>query len=240
MFVYLKKSIDTDYKNLEIIRSKSVYHLIEQEFQGMYIGLEKLNTDWSKWDDTYKFIEGDDKTRENFIESNLDYGVSYGILSDLNLNFLIFIDDHGKILYQQGYDDLSRNKISTKKIEMIANKVSKYNEKTGMLVGNGGDIFVFSNLKITDSQEINKSNGNLIMGYFLNKNKVIAIENKLGIQLSMAGISEKFEIPYDINIGPSKIYNKLYIPDLSGKSIIFDNQRDADILILGKKMSKNM
>lgn len=45
MFIYLKKSIDTDYKNLEIIRSQSIHHLIDHEFQGIYKDLEKLNID---------------------------------------------------------------------------------------------------------------------------------------------------------------------------------------------------
>ncbi|UUV17107.1 diguanylate cyclase [Fusobacteria bacterium ZRK30] len=238
MFIYLKKSIDTDYKNLEIIRSQSIYHLIDHEFQGIYKDLEKLNIDWSKWDDTYEFVEGNEKARGNFIESNLNSGVQHGILSDLNLNFIIFLGDNGEILYQQGYDDLSGNEISAKKIDRITKKISNYKEETGMLIGEREEIIVFSNLKITDSQKIKRSNGNLIMGYFLNKNKVTAISEKLGIQLSMAGISEKLEIPYKINIGRNKIYNKLYIPDLSGKSVIFDNQRDADILILGKKNIK--
>ncbi|WP_028857304.1 sensor domain-containing diguanylate cyclase [Psychrilyobacter atlanticus] len=238
MFIYLKKSIDTDYKNLEIIRSESVYHLIDQEFQGVYKNLEKLNTDWSKWDDTYEFIGGDNKVRGKFIERNLEYGVPYGILSDLNLNFIIFIDDEGQILYQQGYDNLSGNKISEEKIYRITKTISKYNEKTGMLAGDNEEVIVFSNLKITDSQEVKKSKGNLIMGYFLNRNRVMAIEEKLGIQFGMAGTSEIFETPYKINIGRNKIYNKLYIPDLSGGSVIFNNERDADILILGKKNIK--
>jgi diguanylate cyclase (GGDEF)-like protein len=234
MFAFLKKSIDTDYKNLEIIRSKSVYSLVDNEFKGVYKDLEKINTDWSKWDDTYKFIGGDEKVRETFIKSNLPYG----ILSDLNLNFIIFLNDHGQILYQQTYDDLTENKISVNKIELITKKISEYPGETGMLAGDNKEVFVFSNLKITDSHEAKKSNGNLIMGYFLNDNRVAAIEEKLGIQLNMAGISEKLEVPYKINIGKEKIYNKLYISTLSGKSIILENQRNADILILGKQNVK--
>ncbi|MCS5420243.1 MULTISPECIES: sensor domain-containing diguanylate cyclase [Psychrilyobacter] len=238
MFVYLKKSIDTDYKSLEIIRSESVYHLVDKEFQGIYKDLKKINTDWSKWDDTYEFIEGDVKEREKFIKSNLDYGIFNGLLSDLNLNFIIFQDDQGQILYQQGYDELSEDKIPKNKIELITKEISDYKGKTGMLVGENKEVIVFSNLKITDSQEVKKSNGNLIMGYFLNKNRVMALEEKLGIQLVMAGISEKLEIPYQINIGKNKIDNKLYISTLSRESVIFDNQRNADLLILGKKNVK--
>jgi len=238
MFSYLKKSIDRDYKNLEVLRSKSIYHLIDHEFQGMYKDLEKINTDWSKWDDTYEFIEGDDKVREIFIKSNLNYGILYGILSDLNLNFIIFLDDDGEILYEQAHDDLGDDKIPREKIDLITKKISHYAEDTGLVVVDDKEILVFSNLKITDSQELKKSNGNLIMGYFLNENRVAAIEEKLGIQLAMAGITEKSEVPYNINIGKNKIYNKIYIPASSGESIVFDNQRNADILILGKENIK--
>ena len=143
MFSYLKKSIDRDYKNLEILRSKSIYHLIDHEFQGMYKDLEKINTDWSKWDDTYEFIEGDDKVREIFIKSNLDYGLLYGILSDLDLNFIIFQDDHGQILYQQAYDDLGDDKIPREKIDLITKKISDYTEDTGLVVVDDKEILVF-------------------------------------------------------------------------------------------------
>ncbi|OQY42741.1 MAG: hypothetical protein B6227_01045 [Fusobacteriia bacterium 4572_74] len=234
MFVYLKKSIDTDYKNLEIIRSKSVYHLIDNEFKGMYKNLEKTNIDWSKWDDTYEFIGGDDNTRKTFIKSNLNLG----ILSDLNLDFIIFVDGSGKILYKQGYDNFNNNKIPVKEIKMITKKTSNYVEKTGMLIGDNNKVFIFSNLKITDSKNVKKSNGNLIMGYFLNKNRVASIEKKLGIQLNMASISNRLEIPYEVKVGKDKIYNKIYISTLSGRSVAFNNQRNADILILGKKNVK--
>lgn len=123
--------------------------------------LKKINTDWSKWDDTYEFIEGDDKGRENFIKINL-YS---GILSDLN--FIIFQDDHGKILYQQDYDDLSEKKNSRGKIEMIAKKISDYTEKTGMLVGEGKEAIVFSNLKISDSKNVKKYVVLLIVNFII-------------------------------------------------------------------------
>lgn len=234
MFAYLKKSIDTDYKNLEIIRSESVYHLLNNEFEGIYEDLDKTNTDWSKWDDTYEFIKGGDKERDLFIKSNL----SYGILSDLNLNFIIFLDNSGNIIYQEGYYDSGNNKIPIKKMQSIVNKTSNYIGKTGLLVRDNKEVIVFSNKKIIDSQEVKKSSGSLIMGYFLDENRVMSMEKKLGIQLSMAGVSRELKPLYKINIGKNIIYNKLYISTLSGESIILDNQRNADILILGKKNIK--
>lgn len=231
MFVYLKKNVNTDYRNLELMKSKFVYNLIDNEFQGRYKDLKKINTDWSKWDNAYEFINGNEIEKEKFIKSNMRDGV----LSILNLNFIIFLNNYGQILYQCGYSDSLDKKLSDKEIKLITEKVSNYEGGTGMLVGDDKEVIIFSNLNITDSEKVKKSNGNLIMGYFLNKNRVIEIEEKLGIHLNMVGISKKLEVPYKIDIGWNEIHNKIYIPDLSGKSVVLDNQRDADILILGNK-----
>jgi len=231
MFVYLKKSINTDYTNLELMKSKFVYNLIDNEFQGRYKDLKKINTDWSRWDNSYEFIDGNETEKEKFIKSNMRDGV----LSILNLNFIIFLDNHGQILYQRGYSDSLDEKLSDKEIKLITKKLSNYKGETGMLVGDDKEVIIFSNLNITDSKKVKKSNGNLIMGYFLSENRIIDIEEKLGIHLNMIGISEKLEVPYKINIDRHEIHNKIYIPDLTRKSVIFDNQRGADILILGNK-----
>jgi len=230
MFVYLKKSIDVDYKTLELRKSKFVYNLIDNEFKGRYKELKKVNTDWSNWDDTYEFIDGDKKGKEKFIKSNMRQGV----LSILHLDFIIILDDNGQILYHKSKDSLGKE-IPINKINLLADKTSDYKEKTGMLVGDSNDIFVFSNLDVTDSKKMKKSNGNLIMGYFLNEDRVEEIETKLGIDLSLAGSIEKVEQSFKTTASWNEIYNKVYISDLSGKSIVFDNQRDADILILGNK-----
>jgi len=234
MFFYLKKSIDTDYKNLEILKSKSVYHLIDNEFKGIYKVLETSHIDWSKWDDTYEFIKGDDKIKEDYIKSNL----SFDILSDLDLDFIIFSDDSGKIIYEKSQDKFGNYKLPEKKINRIVKQISNYNGQTGMLIGEDKEIFIFSNFKITDSDNVKTTNSNLIMGYFLSQKRVMELEKKLGIQLNIGGVSEKLQIPYKITIGKNFIKNKMYIPTLTGESVVFENERAADILLLGKKNIK--
>ena len=69
IFINLKKSVEKDYKQIEIGISKSVYKLINNEFNSSYTNLERLNIDWSKWDDTYDFVNSKDpKVIENYIK----------------------------------------------------------------------------------------------------------------------------------------------------------------------------
>ncbi|MEI6856846.1 hypothetical protein [Psychrilyobacter sp.] len=60
IFINLKKSIEKDYEQIEIGISKSVYKLINNEFNSSYSNLERLNIDWSRWNDTCEFVDTED------------------------------------------------------------------------------------------------------------------------------------------------------------------------------------
>ncbi|MCS5420709.1 MULTISPECIES: sensor domain-containing diguanylate cyclase [Psychrilyobacter] len=235
IFVNLKKSIEKDYEHIEIGISKSVYKLINNEFNSSYSNLEKLNLDWSKWDDTYEFVDSEDpEIREHYINSNL----VDTLLEDLDLDLVIFLNDRGKIVYQTSYDEDSNRNLSLEEISALKDELQFHNEKTGMIDRKNNKILVFSNLEITDSNNSKKPVGNLIMGYFLDENKLKTLEEKLGIPFNILGVSEDSKNPYEIKIEKDTVLNKFYIPTLSGRSLVLENQRDANILFLGKENIK--
>ena len=55
------------------------------------------SADWSKWDDTYKFIEDKNK---GYLESNLKDQA----IGDLKINYLFLIHSSGKIVFGRGFD----------------------------------------------------------------------------------------------------------------------------------------
>ncbi|UUV19664.1 diguanylate cyclase [Fusobacteria bacterium ZRK30] len=235
IFFNLKKSVEKDYEQIEIGISKSIYKLINNEFRSLYSNLERLNVDWSKWDDSYEFIASEDpKIKEDYTRSNL----VDTLLDDLDLNLVIFLDDRGEIVYQTSYDNDSDKALSLEDIRKLKNEIEFHNEKIGMIARKNNKILIFSNLGITDSNNLKKPVGNLVMGYFLDENKLKTLEEKLGIPFNILGVSEDSKYPYEIKIEKDTVLNKFYIPTLSSRSIILENQRDANILFLGKENIK--
>jgi len=235
IFINLKNSVEKDYKQIEIGISKSLYKLINNEFNSSYTNLERLNIDWSKWDDTYDFVNSKDpKVIENYIKSNL----VDTLLEDLNLHFIIFLDSHGNVIYQTGSDKDFTHDLSEEEVTTLKEKTQVYSKKIGMISGKDNEILVFSNLGITDSNNLNEPAGKLIMGYFLDENKLKSLEEKLGISFNISGFKKDSKLPYEIKIEKDLVLNKFYIPTLSGRSIILENQRDANILFLGKENIK--
>ncbi len=235
IFFNLKKSIKQDYEQIEIEISKSVYKLINNEFNSLYLELERINLDWSKWDDTYEFVKDvDPEIREDYIKSNL----IDTLLKDLNLDFIIFLDDRGKIVYQKYYNNYLNSDLSLKEVTALKDEIQGYNEKTGILARKNNEILIFSNTKIRDSNMVKKPAGNLIMGSFLDENKLKKLGKKLGVSLTLSGISEDSKILHEIEIEKNIVFNKFYIPTLSDRAVILENQRDANILFLGKKNIK--
>jgi len=235
IFINLKKSIEKDYEEIEVGISKSIYKLINNEFNSSYSNLEKTNVDWAKWDDSYEFINsGDPKIKEHYIKSNL----VGSILEELDLNIIIFLDDNGEVVYQDNYEDDSNKVLSLEEIVKLKDEIEFHNEKTGIVTRKNNQILIFSNSEISNSNNSKKPVGKLIMGYFLNKDKLKTLEDKLGIPINILGVSESSNLPYEIKIEEDIVLNKFYIPTLSEKSIILENHRDANILFLGKENVK--
>ncbi|MEI6856400.1 CHASE4 domain-containing protein [Psychrilyobacter sp.] len=151
---------------------------------------------------------------------------------------IIFLDDQGEIVYQTNHDNNSTSDLSLKEVTTLKDEIQFYNGKTGMIVKKDHKILVFSDFGITDSNNSKKPVGNLIMGYFLDETKLKNLEEKLGIPFNISGVSESSKNPYEIKIEKDIVFNKFYIQTLSGESLILKNQRDANILFLGKENIK--
>lgn len=95
VFVQLEK--DSAIKNFERVVSR-----FNEDSQS----LDKLNTDWASWDDTYAFIQGED---DNYIEANL------GTESFKNgsFDFMMFFDIEENLvwhgIYSEAADDVVQN-----------------------------------------------------------------------------------------------------------------------------------
>jgi sensor domain CHASE-containing protein/nitrogen-specific signal transduction histidine kinase len=87
--------------------------------------LERTLTDWSEWDDTCAFVEG---RAPNYLKSN----ISVKTFSDLNLNFMIFINSRGRIIYGGRYIP------DEEKLTTVPKAMRKHLSESGRLLGFSG------------------------------------------------------------------------------------------------------
>ncbi|WP_338834114.1 hypothetical protein MHLNE_04700 [Moorella humiferrea] len=82
------------------LENESIRENVERALQALereIAALDKSAADWATWDDTYSFVE--DRNRE-YIEKNLVDNV----FQILRLNYAVFLNTRGEIVYARGYD----------------------------------------------------------------------------------------------------------------------------------------
>lgn len=143
---------------------KIVQALIDREEKNM----NKTTLDWAHWDDAYNFLSG--KNKEFFIETNLQDNT----LNQLNLNFMFFTDTQGNMVYNMTRDidretkDLLINKLSNKSNNF--NSLIKFSNNSSVhsgIISIYGKMFIIDVAHITTTDEKAKSNGNFIIGRYL-------------------------------------------------------------------------
>jgi diguanylate cyclase (GGDEF)-like protein len=103
--------------------------------------LEFILTDWAEWDLTYAYVKD---LQPEYIEENL----SEDILSDLALDYLFILDDHGNLKFGLMKEN------NTEEVILLEHKnimtFLDYPNQTGMLFDNG-EIIMFASIGITDN-----------------------------------------------------------------------------------------
>lgn len=182
--------------------------------------LESLNNsanDWSSWDDAYYYVSGD---KPNFLNKTL---VNDAFLK-LNMDFILFANNNGKIVYAKAY-----NRTSQKEIQLPSNldqtlinnglmlNKSINTSLSGIIIINGIPMIVVSN-PILKSSGDGPSHGTLIMGRFLNPDMLSRLSNS-GI-VSVQPVNSTSASPDFIN-AVSHLSNEtpVYVTNLSHDSI---------------------
>ena len=182
--------------------------------------LESLNNsanDWSSWDDAYYYVSGD---KPNFLNKTL---VDNAFLK-LNMDFILFANNDGKIVYAEAY-----NRTSQKEIQLPSNldqtlinnglMLNKSSNKSlsGIVIIKGIPMIVVSNPVLKSNGE-GPSHGTLVMGRFINQNMLNSLSNS-GI-VSVQPVNTTSASPDFIN-AISHLSNEtpVYVTNLSHDSI---------------------
>ena len=182
--------------------------------------LESLNNsanDWSSWDDAYYYVNGDNP---NFLNKTL---VNDAFLK-LNIDFILFANNDGKIIYAEAY-----NKTSQKEIQISSNmtqslknnglmlNTSNNKSLSGIILINGIPMIVVSNPVLKSNGE-GPSHGTLIMGRFLNQDMLSSLSNS-GL-VSVQPVNDT-DAPSDFLNAMSHLSNEtpVYVTNLSHDSV---------------------
>lgn len=149
--------------------------------------------DFAQWDDAYQFMED---RNEEFIKSNLGDST----FTNYKLDFMIFADKSGNVVYGKGYDSYSKKGIGLpEKILSHINKQSpilKYssgtNSKSGLLMIDNSPTII-SSRSITTGSGKGQANGTLIMGKSLTYESVKGFQEIIGNCISFENIVKNSE-----------------------------------------------
>ncbi|MEL7669512.1 CHASE4 domain-containing protein [Methanobacterium sp.] len=182
--------------------------------------LESLNNsanDWSSWDDAYYYVNG---YNPNFLNKTL---VNDAFLK-LNIDFILFANNDGKIVYAEAYNRTSQKEIQiysnmTQSLKNSGLMLNTNNNKSlsGIIIINGIPMIVVSNPVLKSNGE-GPSHGTLIMGRFLNQDMLSSLSNS-GL-VSVQPVNDT-DAPSDFLNAMSHLSNEtpVYVTNLSHDSI---------------------
>lgn len=155
-----------------------------------------LLTDWSAWDDTYKFIEDANK---NYIKSNL----LPASLATLKVNLAIYIQPSGRIVFGTGFDFIRRKK--TPIPEALRSHISPQHlllqhpnpdsSVVGFVLLPEGPMLI-SSQPIVTSQVKGPIKGTLIFGRFLDADAIEKLSKSNRLHLTVHPLN-KTKLPPD-------------------------------------------
>ena len=154
-----------------------VVNQINQE----YSKLEGIADGWNQWDDTYNFLND---TNQNFIDKNLNYQSLFNI----NVNFMLFYNNSGNLIYSKAYDFSKETEINLSsrfyafinenKKTILNNKNSTTYYLSGIILADENETpFIVTASSIVHSNGEGPVNGILVMGRYLNEDIIKYIEN---------------------------------------------------------------
>jgi diguanylate cyclase (GGDEF)-like protein len=188
-FIVMKEFENLQNQTVEE-KIKAVSEIINKRFEDLAIAVK----DWSAWDDTYYFVND---LNQNYIDANLEETT----LANLEINFMLFINNEGTIVHEIFYDSELKKKVDTPpELKEYFKTGSDLLYYSGNEKGNYGIIMLPENPMIVCSQQILKNdsggtpNGSLVWGYYLNKNVLEEISKTLSIDANFLRVDGELDL----------------------------------------------
>ncbi|MEL7567279.1 MAG: CHASE4 domain-containing protein, partial [Dehalobacterium sp.] len=185
---------------------------IQDEFDDLHI----TQGDWALWDDTYHFVQ----------HLNTDYSynnLSYEALANLKINFIVYLDTSGKIVFSKGIDLINEEDmpIPVDLVHHIENNPAFFSHTNisftniGFLQSDQGLILI-SSRPITKSDGKEPVGGNLIMGRYFNMQEI-------------AHLSEVTHLPVSIVFSNDALKEKIIFDGITKEPVFVRAENDKTI-----------
>lgn len=232
--------IEEENKQVSIILKKCEFFVSEQE--EVY---QSRANDWGHWDDALEYINN---KNSDFEESNFDIGS----ISNLDISFIIFLDNNNAIFHKIKYDHTEKNFTDfseefLSEFDNVINVAKSKDDFSGVFKLNN-ELYVVGMTNITDSTKKQSPNGKLLVGRVINNNTIEKLENISGCKIesisiddfgdnALAEISENnaSSIITRAENGKDPLKIKLIIPNESNTNapIVFEISKTRDLFIAG-------
>jgi sensor domain CHASE-containing protein/two-component sensor histidine kinase len=221
---------------------------VERVRSALLVELDNLDTytyDWAAWDDTYAFIQD---VNEDYIESNLVDGT----FIDLELNFMVFVDSSGGIVFSKAFDLENEEEIPLPESlleHIFPNSVllqhpDTDSKVTGILLLSEEPMLVASRPIITSNDE-GPILGSLIMGYYLDSARLDSLAETTHLSLNMQRI-DNLQMPTDFQEAISSLSEEtpIFIKPITSDSIagytLFEDIYEKPCLVLKVDLPRNI
>jgi len=198
-------------------------HNVEQALNALFDDFSALDTiafDWAAWDDTYVFIED---ANEDYIQSNL---VDETFV-DLRLNFMLFINSSGQIVFDKGFDLHNEGEIPVPQSlqehltdnALLLRHPDTESSIAGIVLLPEGPILVASRPILTSVEE-GPVRGTLIMGRYLDSAEIDRLADIVHLSLTVHRFDDA-SMPLDFQAVRSSLSEEgpIIVRSLSEESI---------------------
>ena len=152
--------------------------------------LESTARDWASWDDTYDFISD---SSQQYIDTNL----IDNSFENLGLNFMLFTDANGNIVFKKSYDleNALDMEIPQELLDYFApgSSLLKYEDgsegNTGIIMLKD-DPMLITSLPVLRSDGTGPSRGSMVWGYYINEAVMANVSRTLGLSLQIIKIND--------------------------------------------------
>ncbi|NLE05392.1 MAG: hypothetical protein GX638_11420, partial [Crenarchaeota archaeon] len=165
--------------------------------------LNEKASDWSRWDDTYQFVQDHN---EEYILANM----MNETFDALKVNFMIFVDSGGQIVYSKNYDFSKMSYLPD--FEDICSAIMivpdfwnfshKENEMKGIFFLANESIFLVAKPILTSFSE-GPPSGTLIIGKYLNLAELNSLSEIIGYTVSISNITNVNQVKFGTALNSS-------------------------------------
>jgi len=180
------------FRDLELVEANKNMSRCIDAFNREIHHLNKLASDWSVWDDTYRFAK--DRNQE-FIDSNLQMDT---LEYNSNINLVFILNPQRKVVWGEARDTGKGGKISIRefsgqsldKICQLIDLKDIESEKTGILLTDQGPILITVRPILT-SRTQGPAAGIFIMGQFLTSKTLISLMDQTRVDFKIKVINDR-------------------------------------------------